>query len=276
MGCLSSRIAEIDYFSSHEAATREGEFRRFSRKQVDDKKASLAQVIAAHDLQGFCTGSPHPFFSGRNPRAHKGRVGTRPWDWCFLAMTSGVLQYVLDERVKDKVDFIFDENSHFRACRETYYDMKAVDASPFFACAGECLSGNDKEYLPLQMGDLLSGEVNLQIQGRPVQRPWQIIAGARKVIQFPAQPPTEIKEIMNMQEQAHEIARLAREIQKRFYRDKERSVEMLNDALALCLMRKRFDTKMSSMQELYKRDEEYRLLVARKGKYAPLKGKKFK
>jgi hypothetical protein len=153
---------EIEYFSHKEAQSLSGQFGRFSREGRDRKVLSLANVISAFMLQGFCVSVPYQSFVRRDRDATKGIVGTRAYDWGFLTATSGVLTFVQDTlKATEKVDFIFDERQELKACIGMWSLMIQHGIRPN---AGQCVPGDDKEIAALQMADLLAWEFQRRMQ----------------------------------------------------------------------------------------------------------------
>ena len=247
--CLTESPS-IRYFSHHEANTLSGEFRGFSRKEADDKSRKLAHVIAKFLLQGFCVTVEHSWFADRDSLAARGMMGSRVYDWGFVSATSGVLQYMSRLESDDyKIDFIFDRRNELRACRETYDEMKEMGLE-HMAHAGECEPGDDKELAALQMADLLAGEFSYIIENNlPSHEPFQIIASARSVVHLPCSPPPFVPDTLALQKMGAEIRKKALEIQRRFYRDKERSMGMAKEVIDLKVRETFFFIELKRIQD---------------------------
>jgi hypothetical protein len=54
----------------------------------------------------------------------KGVVGSRLYDWAFLASIEGVLEHVEGLSDEEKVDFVFDERRELDACIPAFYRAK--------------------------------------------------------------------------------------------------------------------------------------------------------
>jgi len=242
-----------------------------SRNNTCGKSNRLARVIAQFDLQGFCASIPHAYFAGRDPKASRKIMGTRIYDWGFLTATSGVLQYV--ERVYpcETVDFVFDQRNELSACIATYNEMKICEWPPLMARAGECIGGDDKELMPLQMADLLSGEFFAMTNGQKPSEAWKIIASAHPVAHLLGYLPITSQKILASQKLGKEVQDSAGCILKRIYKDKERSMELVNDVAELVLRKEFFDIQFRRLEELYEGDEVYKDFIASGGKFSAIK-----
>jgi hypothetical protein len=241
-----------------------------SRKSSETKTNNLARVIAQFDLQGFCASLPHRYFSNRDPKASRKIMGTRIYDWGFLTAVYGVLQYAEMAHPEEKVDFVFDKRTELRACINIYDEMKESGIERM-AHAGECIPGDDKDLMPLQMADLLAGEFLSQANGHKPSEAWKIIAGAHPVAHLPGYLPLESQLVLESQKLARGVQELAADILKRFYRNKERSIEIAHDTAELVRRKESFDEQFKRLQALFDSDPEYGELVARGGKFAPIK-----
>lgn len=204
--CLHQKPS-IEYFKHSEAQSLDGEFLRFNRATADAKVLSLARTIVHFDLQGFCITVPHRLFRHRDAKASKGRVGTRVYDWGFLTVTTGVLQYLDEEHPGDeKVDFVFDQRTELTACIEHFNWAKT---HPFLASilrrAGECAPGNDRDVVALQVGDLLAWEFCNRIDTKEKTGVFEVIVGSRKVAHIDCHPPRQFPATFALQKMSNQV-----------------------------------------------------------------------
>ena len=89
------REPSIGYFKTYEANGLSGEFYKFSTASKDAKVLALSKVIIAHNLRGFIATVDHNLLAKR-PYQLKKLMGTRMYDWAFIAMVSTVLTDFLD------------------------------------------------------------------------------------------------------------------------------------------------------------------------------------
>jgi hypothetical protein len=222
-----------------------------SRKCSEEKTNRLAQVIAHSDLQGFCASVPHVYFANRDPRASRKVTGTRIYDWGFLTATSGILQYMKRVHPSEKVDFVFDRRNELNACIGTYNEMKSCGWPDLMKWAGECIPGDDKELMPLQMADLLAGEFLALANGNGPSEAWKIIAGAHPVAHLKGYLPVASQRILESQKLGRKIEDTVADILRRFYKNNERSVEMVVEFAELLADKAFFDTHFSELVAMF-------------------------
>lgn len=265
--CLNEH-PEIQYFSHHEAKSLGGEFRTFSGAQAAEKVMKLAKVIAEFDLQGFCATVSYSWFASKDKRASRKTVGTRAYDWGFLTAISGVLQYVNLVHGDDKVDFIFDRRPELPACIATYEELKSGSLMPpglaeVMSLGGECMPGDDKVLVAIQMADLLSGEFHDFLRNRKPTEIWKVVA-SRPVAHMPCKMPPQVPQSFEIQKMAREVQDYANNILKRIYKNKERSVELLIDVGDLAQRKAFFDLQLQRFKAPYLEDKEYREFIKRR------------
>lgn len=257
----------IEYFKSDEANHLNGQFQRLSYPAADKKKKALAKIIGDSSLQGFCATVLYSWFQGRDPKATKGQVGTRPYDWGFLTATSGVLQYIRDVHPKEKVDFIFDERRELPPCISMFNDLKSMEDCPWTEImrrAGTCTSGKDTEVAALQMADLLSGEFTLI--GNKGNRPsdiWRLMASNHAVAHVPCEMPPPVPYLIAVQGMGKSIRDMTGDFLKRFYKENERSHSLLNDFDRIVENKAFFDAALKALLEMHEVDPEYKRFLER-------------
>jgi hypothetical protein len=208
----------IEYFKGSECKSLDGEFLKFNRVTADAKALELARTISRFKLLGFCATVPYTLFMHRDPKASRGMIGSRVYDWGFLTATSGVLQY-LDVKFlgNDRVDFIFDNRTELPACIGIYNRMKA---DPFFASttmrrAGTCIPGDDKKVVALQMADLLAGDSSHYLDTKSKSEAFVTIRDSNKIVHLPCEPPRQFPDTLRLQKMAKEVHKEATEFLRR-------------------------------------------------------------
>jgi hypothetical protein len=197
----------IEYFKHSEAQSLSSQFARFNRTSADAKVLALTKMLNRFDLTGVCISISYRWFMHRDAKAAPGMVGTRVYDWGFLAATSGVLQYLDEEHPGDeKIDFVFDERSELNACIRKYNEMKAI---PFLAAimrrAGQCSPGNDKEVAALQMADLLAWEFSNAAETKARSETFNLIADNNTIAHIACRPPRQFPDTLKLQKIARGV-----------------------------------------------------------------------
>jgi len=185
------RKPSIDYFKHHEAKSQTGQFEGWSRSDCENKLLALAKVIVERDVYGVATGVKNEVVAGLLKKAVPSLKtvrnilhASRPFDWCFHSVISMILQLQVNQGVKDKVDFIFDEGeSAFEDCAKIYREF--LEKWPFppamKAIAGMVSTGNDKLIMPLQAADLLAGSSTAILRGQNTDRGYRLLAKKKKI-----------------------------------------------------------------------------------------------
>jgi hypothetical protein len=198
-------------------------------------------------------------------------MGTQIYDWAFLTATSGVLQYAEMVNLGEKVDFVFDRRTELNACIPTYNEMKSCAWPPFMARAGECIPGDDRDLMPLQMADLIAGEFLSQANGHKPSEAWKIISGAHRVAHLSGYLPLGIQQILQSQKLGKEVEDATSDILKRIYKDKEKSMKLVEDVAKLVRLRDEFFAHFQQLEVLFESDPGYREFAAGSGKFEAIK-----
>ncbi|MGH9615778.1 MAG: DUF3800 domain-containing protein [Acidobacteriaceae bacterium] len=258
--CLN-RHPKITYFKSDEAKNLNGQFYRFLTEASEKKREALAGIVGESDLQGFCASVHHKWFEYRDPKATKGMVGSRVYDWGFFTATSGVLQYARDVHPGETIDFVFDERSELRGCIAIYEEMRHMEDCPWseiMSHAGTCTPGDDKKVAALQMADLLAGEFSsIANGGNTPSVVWKILTSRRSVAHMPCQLPPDAPPLVALRSLGKAIKDAAGDFLGRFYGEKERSLSLLNDLGEIAERKAIFDAAMKIFTEKYEADPEY-------------------
>lgn len=256
--CLR-RPPQIEYFKNDESKILDHQFGRFNRASAESKRQELAEIVGASELRGFCASVRHQLFANRDPKLAKGMVGSRAYDWGFFTVTSSVLQHARAEHPNQTVDFIFDNRQELRGCIATYEEMRNAEQFPWrraFTNAGSCTSGDDREVVALQMADLLSGEFSSMANGsEPPSPAWKAITAVRSVIHIPCDLPPLVPVFIDLRSLGKEIQGLAGNFLRRFYKDEDRSEDLLNDFHELVERKAVFDAAMRLVEEKYRSDD---------------------
>jgi hypothetical protein len=145
-------------------------------------------------------------------------MGTRIYDWAFIAMICGVL----GDRVElghtfEKVDFTFDGCAELRACIGSYEQKRERFPPSMRAIAGELIPGDDKELAGLQAADLLAGGISARLKGEAPQY-LRIIEESRRMKEIPSVRPPQLellfqyaRQVYGRQELAHKMVKLLKE-----------------------------------------------------------------
>lgn len=128
-----------------------------SNADRERKKTSLAKVIRANNLRGYIATAPHRLIGGKPERLNK-LMGTRIYDWAFMALVVTVVVDHLERGERSKVDFIFDGCTELRACIASYEKERSRWPPSMQMVSGTVVPGDDHELVGLQAADLLAGE----------------------------------------------------------------------------------------------------------------------
>ncbi len=195
--------------------TRSGEFRKLSSTDQDKKKLSLATVISAHEVRGYIATVKHEILSDKAEQLRK-LMGTRIYDWAFMAMVPAVVVDHLERGERSRIDFIFDSCSELRACIEGYERERQKWTPSMQAAAGRVIPGDDEELIGLQAADLLAGEYSIFLNTGAREAPYtELIDAGIPIKDFEASPP--IIQLAALHQYAHgvfERADLVREFVK--------------------------------------------------------------
>jgi hypothetical protein len=208
--CLDAKPA-IKYFKSSEADTLDGEFLKCLRSDAEAKKLALAKVIGGSLVYGYVVSQPHELLKEKPDRLRK-FMGTRIYDWAFMALIPKVLFESLESGRREKIDFVFDGCSELRACIESYERQRLEWPPSVQAVAGEIIPGNDKELAALQAADLLTSQHCVYLKTGIVEPPYAQMKQNR-IIEFSPNPPMEVigsliayaKDVYERAELVHEL-----------------------------------------------------------------------
>jgi hypothetical protein len=257
----------IECFSRKEATSLGKQFRSFSREAAAAKTNALAEVISQFDLQGFCVSVSHGFFAHRDAKISKGMFGSRIYDWAFLFAVLGTLEHVCEHiEGTDQVDFIFDHRNELDECIPFVNKLKRSESLPCNRRFGTCTPGDDKALVPLQMADLLAGEFYQSFVTHSAGVPLALATGRRGFIHIPCRVPNFIPEIQHLHGVGKKITDRVKLAKKKYYRDGERSSELLGEIDFLLMFWKLFEAQLekvtsgAGMEELWK---EYEAKIGR-------------
>lgn len=183
------RPPAIKYFKHSEAKHLSGEFAGLSREEGDRKILGLATVIAERDVYGVIAGMKHSVLQNilRDAVPPPGTVrsmlhANRPYDFCFHAIVTAILQIQLEAAIPEPVDFVFDEgDSAFEDCVTMYRQLREMLPTEMRDISGTVTTSSDKIEMPLQAADLLAGQATVQLRGFPIEEPHKLLAGRKKI-----------------------------------------------------------------------------------------------
>lgn len=169
--------------------SRSKEFREMHVADREKTKIALATVICEHNLRGYVATARHEVLSGK-PESLKKLMGTRIYDWAFIAIVPFVLIDYLERGERSRIDFIFDGCTELRACIESYEREKQNWTPSMQAAAGTVISGDDAELNGLQAADLLAGEHSIFMNTRTREAPYlKLLEAGIPIKEVEARPP---------------------------------------------------------------------------------------
>jgi len=196
-GCLD-REPSIKYFKTYEADHQADEFLRINSADAKAKKLALSKVISKHRVRGYIATANHAILDGKPEKLSK-FMGTRIYDWAFMAIVTCVLGDHLDRgENSEKVDFVFDGCSELRACIESYEETRDNKFLPLMqTLAGEIIPGDDKKLAGLQSADILAGEHSAYLKtGIKGDCYAEFTNAAMPIIECPSNPPPRMAELL--------------------------------------------------------------------------------
>src|SRR6266487_4807420 len=211
--CLE-RKPSIKYFKTYEANHQTGEFYKLNDADAKEKKLALSEIISRHRVRGYIATANYTILNGKPEKLSK-LMGTRIYDWAFIAIVTYVLGDHLDRgENSEKVDFVFDGCSELRACIESYEETRNNKFTPAMRLiAGEIIPGDDKKLAGLQAADILTGEHSAYLKTGTKGDCYMEFADL-PIMALQASPPQQITELLQY---AQEV-----------YRRKELVSDMLN------------------------------------------------
>jgi hypothetical protein len=256
----------IEYFSHREAQSLTREFRGWPRQRADDKVLALTGVISKFDLRGFCAGVPYGVLSSREQRISRKVMGSRFYDWGFLAAVKAVLQYMQKVHPSEQVNFIFDERNELTACIASYHEWKqnAQLDDELIRYAGQCVPGTDKDYPALQMADLLAWECSKVAKTELPTDPFDVIADNNGILTINCQPPPLLNATLELGKLGQDVQKAAADILRRLYGQNERSPDLATDTLGLVQQAAYFNIALKRLESIYERDEGYQRFTAQR------------
>ncbi len=169
----SRKDKAIEYFKHSESMALEGCFKDFTATEAEDKRISLAEVIANHPVYGFVFIVPHSEYKTHvtdKAIRKRNRLVKRLADPFYLAF-GDLVRVVLSTHyyagIRDQIDFIFDGNKSDSALGSsvTAYNRlkREFKNHPWWHLMGTIVPGDDKQLLPLQAADLLAGKTRKSV-----------------------------------------------------------------------------------------------------------------
>ena len=248
--CLNES-PKIEYFSHKEVTSRSGQFWKFSEKEANEKVSSLARVISQFSLQGVCTAVPHVIFANRDSRSAKGMMGSRPYDWGFFSLVIGVLDLMRWPNIEVTVDFVFDARPELRSCIQYFEELKTYHLAEQMRHAGECIPGDDKKIVALQMADLLAFQCSTIVRNQQRTEQFEIISAAKPIIQWTCEVPATTPDALKAQRASAALYQTANALLKRIYGDKEKTLNLVQDVEQLRQEKARFDEEFEKLLSIY-------------------------
>ncbi len=164
----------IEYLKMSEANRLGGQFRGWSAEARDAKIARLSALIRQHIPYSFQYSlSLIHVDAAFKPHAPRG-IGNAHFLLNF-AVTSGISQYLIRNRLEDQIEYIFDDQLGVSSDVAISFDIMK-DNLPIAAqnaIIGRPLFKSDKDALPLQAADLLAWHVRREHEvGKSPDDPW--------------------------------------------------------------------------------------------------------
>lgn len=252
---------DIGYFKHSEAQSLNGEFLKFNRASADKKVLALANVISQFKLLGMCISVLYRHFAGKDARVTKGMIGTRAYDWGFSGTVNGVLSHMQKtEPPAEKVDFVFDDRNELRANIDIFYKIKGDDFfKEMMSRAGDCMPGDDKQVVALQMADLLAWEFSQAGETRTMSEAFKVIREKNRVGHLRCQPPPQMNPSIRLLALGNEVRSEAIELLKQTKKPRENlSAEEMAAQLGELLMRESyFNVELGRLMQQLADDPEF-------------------
>jgi hypothetical protein len=166
----------LRYFKMSEATSFSGEFGGWSEESRNERMRLLVRILAGYKPLGIACAMPHDLYKrvfGKNPDRHI----SDPYFISFYGIVSHLAEYLSKQKIKDKVDFIFDVQpgkmdvviaSWERFVRISPPEVREILGDP-------PIFRSDETTVPLQAADLSAGWLRQQaadtILGHPDRDP---------------------------------------------------------------------------------------------------------
>jgi len=257
--CLREPPA-IAYFKRHEAQSLDGAFIKFNRTNADKKVLALANVICRFDLLGFCASVRYRLFEGKDAKLTKGMIGTRVYDWGFGSAVKAVLQHMQETTpATERVDFIFDDRTELRANIDIFYKMKNDEFfREIMSRAGECMPGDDKKIVALQMADLLAWEFSQAGDTHAVSEALTVIKEKNRIAHVRCQPPPQMNPSLRLLTLGNEVRSEAIEFLKQIKKPREGMLptEVVGQLSELLMRESYFNVQLGRLMQQVDNDKE--------------------
>ena len=246
----------IDYFKHSDYQHLNDQFTRFNRERADQKILSLATIIARFELHGFCSVAPHRMITTKP--VEKGLLGSRIYDWAFAGVTQAVLNHMAPLPTHEKVDFIFDTRTELRATIENFNQTKGWSLfDELMSHAGECIPGDDREFVPLQMADLLAGEFSKAGEQQVQSDTFKVIRDNNKIAYVKAVAPVQHSAVLELMSLAAQVRQEAGQFLKAQRESKMTSEEELDRLLKLKTQEAIYRERHRHLFSFLENDSEY-------------------
>jgi hypothetical protein len=166
------KTPKLEYFKFNEAIHFCGQFSRVSENQRDRRLSELIAVIKDFVIAAMITAVHAKDYED----VVKGKFLTGKWKRLDNSYSHAFFNFIMDtitlirrHRLQDKVDFIFDQNEVYKPRVMGAYDrmLLAAQDSELQILGSPPIFRDDKLFMPLQGGDMLSGYVNRRSLGKP-------------------------------------------------------------------------------------------------------------
>lgn len=189
----------ISYFKHNEAKALKKQFAGRTPDDRDRIVAQLVDVACRHELIGIITSFKHPLYQlmlkdSTLPPAVLKTIGyggySSPYYFCFHLAVSQLLRYLLEvERRREPVEFVLDDrNDVLKPCIKLYDVIRGMISPDVRALAGTARPGDDKSEPPLQLADLLAGQVIANVRAAAPEPTLQRLADCRTILKCGIEP----------------------------------------------------------------------------------------
>lgn len=198
--CLA-KPPRLEYFKGSELGTM---LYQNSNADREAKKVSLAKIISGHGLRGYIATVPHQLLN-RKPEKLKKLMGTKIYDWAFIALIPTVVIDHLERGERSRIDFIFDGCTELRSCIASYERQRNEWPPSMQAVSGTVIPGDDRELAGLQAADLLAGEHSTYLKERRKSLAYSQFDGLSMTC-FGAYPPKALDRFLSYAREVYERA----------------------------------------------------------------------
>jgi hypothetical protein len=166
----------------------------------------------------------------------------------------------------ENVDFVFDERPELKECIRQYGNLQKESWRDRMERTGNCMPGNDERDIPLQMADLLIGEISNVFETNKPSEVLECINNAHQIIYDPPTPPKWFGEMHAL----HGFAQRTKDgddvLQKKMHKEQEQSENLMADIKEAYAKRAEFDARFKLLSELSGQKDQYAEYIEERAK----------